>query len=41
MNKHTGVSKLLKEHDKNWTVDAVKQKHSICRRKLFVFYKND
>lgn len=25
MNKHTGISKLLKEHDKNWTVGAVKQ----------------
>lgn len=35
MNKHTGISKLLKEHDKNWTVGAVKQKCSICGHKLF------
>lgn len=41
MNKPTGISKLLKEHDKNWTVGAAKQKCSICRHKLFVLYYND
>lgn len=38
MNEHTGISKLLKERDKNRTVGVVKQKCSICKRKLFALY---